>query len=198
MFYSFGNGASTFILLYVDDLMLVSSSRKELDRIQGVLGREFDMSRVSDLTNATFIGLTIKRDRVKGTLSISQESYVMMMLEKFNMSDCNAISTPIEPNLNLTKVSDNCDNCTVPYRELIGTLMFLARGSRPDISFSVGYFSRFMQSFGLVHWNHLRRILRYLKGTSSATLIYKRCNYSAADDISPLNVYIDADFCARY
>lgn len=96
------------------------------------------------------------------------------------MSDCNPVSTPSDPNQKLTK--DMCPTTTeevekmsqVPYQELVGSLLYIAQGSRPDISWAVNNASKFNQNPGQPHWIALKRILRYLKATSNAKLRYSK------------------------
>ena len=58
----------------------------------------------------------------------------------------------------------------IPYKEAIGSLMYAAIGSRPDIAFAVFYLSHFMQNPGTTHWEAVKRVIRYLKGTKDAKL----------------------------
>ncbi|XP_076384592.1 uncharacterized protein LOC143263716 [Megalopta genalis] len=78
---------------------------------------------------------------------------------------------------------------SVPYRELIGSLMFAARVSRPDIEYSVNYMSQFFESYGREHWNAAKIRLRYLMATQNFGIIYG-CSGSQRDLVG----YTDADF----
>src|SRR5579871_2249799 len=77
------------------------------------------------------------------------------------------------------------------YRSIVGALNYLAMVTRPDIAFAIGMVARFMYKPGLAHWQAVKRILRYLKGTADYRLIFKR-NYGA--DNLTLNIYCDADW----
>ena len=87
------------------------------------------------------------------------------------MDQCNATSTPIDLNQKLTEemCSDNNDEMQqmkdVPYMEAVGCLLFAAQITRPDICFAVNMLSRFSQNPGKAHWNAVKRVMRYLKGT---------------------------------
>ena len=63
---------------------------------------------------------------------------------------------------------------SMPYRELIGSLLWVANGTRPDISFAVGSLAKYTSSPGRVHWEALLRILGYLSQTLSHCIRYKR------------------------
>ena len=74
----------------------------------------------------------------------------------------------------------------VPYRELIGGLMYLAVCTRPDIAYAVGVLSRFMMNPGMGHWKVAKGVLRYLKGTVSKGILY--------GESKDIEVYCDSDF----
>lgn len=77
----------------------------------------------------------------------------------------------------------------VPYQVAIGSLLYAAQTTRPDISFAVGTLSKFNSNPGREHWSGVKRVLRYLKGTKNAKIVYKR------DGNSSLLGYADADHC---
>lgn len=76
-----------------------------------------------------------------------------------------------------------------PYRELVGCLMYVMMSCRPDLSASINFFSRYQSSYTECHWNHLKRILRYIKRTIDFELVY-----SKTDNDTPLQGYADADW----
>lgn len=94
------------------------------------------------------------------------------------MEKCNPVSTPIDSCQHIsqemsakTKQDKNIMS-NVPYRQAIGSLLFLAMITRPDISFAVNLLSRYYENPGPLHWGAVKRILRYIKGTSEYTLVY--------------------------
>lgn len=66
--------------------------------------------------------------------------------------------------------------CNVPYQEAIGSIMCAAEGSRPDIAYAVGAFSRYNHNPGSLHWSAVKRLMRYLKKTANWKLTFKRGN----------------------
>lgn len=133
------------------------------------------------------MGMNIEIDRNRRTLTIHQQDYVDRLLDKFGMSDCNGQATPMEQGLKLMR-NENDEKADVPYRELIDSIMFLMLASRPDLCFSIAYLSRFQDNPSETHWNHLKRVVRYLKHTKDVKLVY-RC-----DSESPLSGFVDADW----
>lgn len=115
--------------------------------------------------------MKLTRDRKNGTLCIDQEQYIRDFLDRFGMKNCNTIATPIENTLKLSKsmspkTQEERDYmANVPFQELVGSLLFAAQVSRPDISYAVNFVSRFNKDPGRAHWSAAKRILRFLKAT---------------------------------
>lgn len=117
-----------------------------------------------------------------------QSSYIMEILDRFGMTDCKPVGTPMDSNVKLIK-PDETDQGEkkVPYRELIGALMYLAVSTRPDIAYTVSSLSQFNDCNGPIHWTAAKRVLRYLKGTINQRLIFKQST-------EPLQCYVDTDW----
>lgn len=174
-----------YLLIWVDDLIIMSNDKNEIDSVKNQLRIEFEMK---DLTSNKIIFLGLEIEKVKDELYISQKNLIEKVLDLFLMTDCKPSKIPSEPKLNLL-VGDTADE-TLPYKELIGCLMYIMLGSRPDLCFSVTYFSQFQNCFNKSHWIHLKRVLRYLKSTKNYVLKYKR---SGNTDMV-IKAYVDADF----
>ena len=110
------------------------------------------------------------------------------------MSECNPALTPMEEGIKLSVAmsprtpEEKLGMRAIPYRELVGKLLYLAIATRPDISFAVGVLCRFVENPGQDHWEAGKRILRYLKGTIDMSLVYSR---STSPDL--FTTYSDAD-----
>ncbi|XP_055526933.1 uncharacterized protein LOC129719564 [Wyeomyia smithii] len=104
------------------------------------------------------------------------------------MADCKPISVPMECRLRLQKGEDS-QRTSKPYRELVGCLMYVTLTTRPDLFAAVNYCSQFQSCLTDEHWAHLKRILRYVKGSLDIGLKFQ------ADDEAPvLSVFCDADW----
>lgn len=167
-----------WLIIYVDDIVVTGKS-KEIQKTVKWLKDEFNAKEMGDIKE--FLGMSIKRD--EHSLKINQSALVSKVLKLFNMEDCHDASTPMEPGFKY----DNGQIIDVPYRQLIGSLMYLATTTRPDIMFSVSYLSRFLDKPTENTWKAAKRVLRYLKGTKDLGL-----NYSKSD--SALKTYSDADW----
>ena len=100
----------------------------------------------------------------------NEKTYIESLLKRFDMMECNAVSTPMDAGAKLSKrdcpsEEEKLKMKKVPYQEHIGSLLFLANVSRPDISYSVNFLSRYNSNPGNAHWVDAKRVIRYLKGT---------------------------------
>lgn len=139
---------SVQLLIYVDDIILASSNLELVSIIKSKLMSKFKMKDKGDVRH--FLGLEIYYDRDSGVLKLSQSKYTKGILKRFNMDNCKGSFIPIDPKLKLNLCNDVQNQLTKkPYREMIGCLMYLMLGTRPDICYALNYFSRFSgQSFG--------------------------------------------------
>lgn len=104
------------------------------------------------------------------------------------MSDCNSVQVPMDPNQKLRKSDEAAIADVFPYQQAVGSLMYLTQCTRPDICHAVSYLSRFNNNPNQEHWNAVKRVFRYLKGTKHAKLCYKR------NGSNKLEAYSDADW----
>lgn len=143
--------------------------------------------KIKDLGQAKqILGVNVSIDREKEVITLDQKHYIDLLLSKFNMSECRGVDTPMEKGLSLSKDENNCDS-SLPYRQLIGGLMYLAVMTRPDISYSVSYLSQFNNFFNTSHWKTAKRVLKYLQKTKNVCLKYKKGS-------GQLLGYVDADW----
>lgn len=125
-----------YLLLYVDDIIIAGSNMLKIGEIKYYLKEEFEMEDNGDLDY--FLGLKINYDKTGGKLYINQTQYLEDVLKKFNMDNCNTISTPIESKLNIEEY--NKQECNQPYRQLMGSLMYAMLGLRPNLSNALNFF----------------------------------------------------------
>ena len=110
--------------------------------------------------------LGIEFTREKNRIVMHQTVYISEILDRFNMCDCKAVATPIDSFSKHFRTDNiNCDDKKLPYREIIGSLMYLSIATRPDISHAVSNLSQYVPCYNKSHWIAAKRVLRYLKGT---------------------------------
>jgi hypothetical protein len=179
--------------IHVDDCTITGSSPELLDAYKTRIGTLFKMTDLGPVS--WLLGIEIKRNREARTISLSQQSYITSILQRFNFADAKPLSLPMDPNVQLTSeqspvsVKDIAAMKHVPYREAVGSLMWAAVGTRPDIAFPVGVLSKFLDNPGPAHWEACKRVFRYLLGTKDLRLTYGAGKpglegYSDADGMS--------------
>ena len=127
------------------------------------------------------------------------EEYIDKMLIKFNMQNSTVSPVPALASAVLSK--DQCPRTEeemkqmskVPYRQLIGSLLYASTTLVPQISVAVSKLSEFLNYPGWIHWTEAKRVLRYLKGIKKEKLIYWKDNSS---EKFTLNGYVDSDWGA--
>ncbi|XP_055623094.1 uncharacterized protein LOC129766547 [Toxorhynchites rutilus septentrionalis] len=133
-----------------------------------------------------FMGMRINVDSQRGRVTIDQTAFAERILLRFGMESCNSVSTPVEPGTKLDQVTGNSKNAD--YRQAIGCLMYLMLGTRPDLCYAINLFSRYQDKATNGHWTLLKRVLRYVKGTTSMQLVYQK-----RENVNPLEGYVDSD-----
>ncbi|GKU88975.1 hypothetical protein SLEP1_g3180 [Rubroshorea leprosula] len=157
-----------FFLVYVDDIIVTGNNLSFITSLIRTMGHRFSLKEPSDLSY--FLG--IEAVSVNGCLLLSQHRYIQDLLQKSGMTEAKPVATPLASTSNLLL------NTGVPlpdgleYRKLVGSLQYLAF-TRPDISFAVSRLSQFMHKPTDVHWQALKRVLRYLRGTTSHGILLR-------------------------
>ena len=174
----------TLIIFYVDDILVASKSEDVVRRIKRALSSEFE---VKDLGKAKYC-LGVEFCQSGQQISMSQRGYILELLERFGMSNCKPVATPIDAGSKLKKSETSSSEVDkLPYRELIGALTYLSTTTRPDISFAISSLGQFNNCYGTEHWTAAKRVLRYLKGTLDVGLVF-------SPHSEPVRGYVDADW----
>ncbi|GJX03019.1 ribonuclease H-like domain-containing protein [Tanacetum coccineum] len=173
---------TTFLLLYVNDIVLTASSDRLLHQIIASLHREFSMTDLGALNY--FLGISVTRD--SSGMFLSQRKYAMEILERAHMVGCNSSRTPVDTE---SKLGDGGTPVVDPtlYRSLAGSLQYLTF-TRPDITYAVQQVCLYMHDPREPHFSALKQILRYVQGT----LDYGLQLFSSTTD--SLIAYSDADW----
>ena len=114
----------------------------------------------------TFLGLQIEKQK-DGSVFLCQAAYAEKLMEKFRIHTANPVTILADPHQSLNSIleNDKIEIVNAPYREAVGSLLYLSNGTRPDLSFAVNKASRYLEKPTKAHWNAVKRILKYLKGT---------------------------------
>jgi hypothetical protein len=153
---------------YVDD-SLIAGSRAAVDKVKADIKKVFPIKELGAAKK--IIGIEVRRDRANRIIHLSQRKKIEELLERAKMADCHPVSTPMDPGTRLTDMmcaktdEEKRDMEKIPYASIVGSLLYLSTGTRPDIAYAVGEVSRFMKDPGRGHWAAVKHLLRYLKGT---------------------------------
>ena len=164
------------LLLYVDDMLIVGRNSSRIDNLKKQLSKSFAMKDLGPAKQ--ILGIRICRDRKGKKLYMSQERYINKVLERFNMDKAKVVSSPLSNHFKLRSSQgpstdeEKEDMEKVPYASAVGSLMYAMVCTRPDIAHAVGVVSRFLSNPGREHWDAVKWILRYLRGTSKLTLSF--------------------------
>lgn len=155
---------SVWIILYVDDIIMLGRADEELIAVVCELKNHLDVKDLGRLHH--FLGVSLPRRDGVGFLS--QERYVERILEHYGMKDCKPVQTPMPPTDKTVDVSAPCDN--IRYPEMVGSLSYLCTRTRPDICAGVYIVAISVPTISEINMFAVKNILRYLRGTSRWSL----------------------------
>lgn len=159
---------NVLLTIYVDDGLIVT---KDHSRAMNLIDYLKEYLIVKTMDCKSYLGLEIIRDKKDKSIFITQRQYVKKTLERFGMDNCKPSSTPEEVGqldfANSPKLDDN-----FPFKELVGCLLYMVTCTRPDIAHAVSIASRTSEPTEL-HWNLLKRIMRYLSGTKELGIEFR-------------------------
>ncbi|CAI7776081.1 unnamed protein product [Closterium sp. NIES-53] len=158
-----------FILVYVDDMILLSDSKADMEQMKLSLQQRLKCKDLGDL--AHYLGMAITRNRPARTITLSQSHYIGQVLEKFEMAQAKPVSTPLPFGHQLAP-PPSPSSSSHPYAELVGSLMYAMMCTRPDLSYPISVLARFFGTgrHTTEHWQAAKRVLRYLRGTKDHVL----------------------------
>ena len=179
----------------VDDFVITGTSAA-VAKFKKEIASEWEMTDEGILFWC--LNLRVTRDKNNGLLKIDQEQYVDEILRRFSMEDCNPRATPMDQSpilfSDMCPVREKKDNYeeTFPYASAIGSLLYL-RLTRPDLLVAISILAKFMKNPQKPHWQAVKAIFRYIKGSKSRGLLYKR---TITDKSGPwkLVMWVDSDY----
>ena len=167
---------TTIFALHVDDIIATGSNPHETEQLHDLLKSKWE---ITELGEPTFtLGIAISRNLNNNTISLSQAAKIEQVIEEYGQQDARPVDTPMvtgtqlqRPDKSMPVPADIAEwTERTPYRSLVGSLIYLAVATRPNISYTVGRLASFLDCFALEHWKAAIHILRYLKGTRTYAL----------------------------
>uniref|UniRef100_A0A1J3G9F4 Copia protein n=1 Tax=Noccaea caerulescens TaxID=107243 RepID=A0A1J3G9F4_NOCCA len=157
------------VSLYVDDIIVTGSNMEKIETFKEEMKSEFEMTDLGELSY--FLGMEVKQN--EEGIFLSQENYAQKLLKKFGMQDCKSLSTPLTPHGKTEEGLEKKLEDVTKYLSMIGGMLYLC-ASRPDIMYASSYLSRYMASPLKQHFQEAKRVLRYIKGTLTYGIHFKR------------------------
>lgn len=187
LFYRNQNGSMLLLLVYVDDILITGDSNVQILEVITNLNSRFALKHPGSAHY--FLGIDVTHSSETGTYSLSQSQYILDLLDRHNLTECNSCTTPMSTALKLSKNHGVALTNPTTYRSVVGSLQYLTL-TRPDIAFTVNKLSQFLQCPTDIHWNACKHLLRYLKGTHNLSLVF--CPSSS----SSFSGFADADWAS--
>lgn len=180
----FNDNCSLILAIYVDDGLLLSNDTHLQKQFMAHLKSNFETKFIPC---SSYLGFQIEKQMGSSDIFLHQTSYCNKILQKFGMADCKAASTPEEvgqPSYN----DETPLTSDYPFKDVVGSLLYLVTCTRPDIAHAVSMASRTGKPT-MIHWQRLKRILRYLKGTTNFGIRFR-----GGQESPELVGYSDADY----
>lgn len=171
------------VLVYVDDILVASSNRLLCDDFIKSLSKYFDIKILGFPERFLGIDIHINKNRV---ISLSQEKFLEEVLNNFDMQESHPVKNPILRNVDYSKLIKNQTN--FPFKRALGSLMWLANYTRPDITYATHYLARFQSNPTEEHWIMMKRIFRYLNGTRNSGITFDKRNETV------IEAYVDSSY----
>jgi hypothetical protein len=171
-----GRNLLIIVLVHVDDCSIVATTQPLINTFKIEIKKHVEITDMGELH--WILGIEVKRIREERKIFLSQRSYIDSILRRYGLDELKPVSIPMDTNVRLnssqspTTTDDIAAMRNVPYHEAVGSLMYASLGTRPDITFAVQTVSRFTANPGMAHWEAVKRIFRYLKGSRELWLSY--------------------------
>jgi Reverse transcriptase (RNA-dependent DNA polymerase) len=178
IYHKFSGSKFVFLVLYVDDILLVSNDKNMMRETKKFILKYFDMK---DLGKVSYVlGLKIHRDQNKGILGFSQQAYIDKILKRYSMENYKPGNIPVAKGdkFSLDKCSkielEKSKMHQILYASLIGSLMYAQVCTCPDITYITEMLGRYLSNPGMNHWKAAKMVLRYLQRMKNHMLTYRR------------------------
>lgn len=171
------------LCVYVDDGLIIGKDKRVIVDLLNEMGKSF---QIKTIDGGNFLGMQIKHD--ERSIFLNQQRYIDDMVEKYGSTASKAVSSPLADVKQCFNVENMCTD-KEGYREKIGSLLYCAVNTRPDILFPTTLLARFCENPKKVHQQAATRLIQYLKTNSGTGLLFER----TTDENLKIQVYADAD-----
>ena len=186
IYLKFSNRILLIIGVYVDDLLVTGEKDSDISKFKEHMMHYFEMSNLGHLSS--YLGIKVSQE--VGRITLSQSNYANNILSFSKREECNLVQTPLEARIKFSQQEGPLADSTV-FRSLIGSLRYLTH-TPPNLTYSMGFLSRFMERSTVEHLTTLKRVLRYLRETIGYGLVYLK-----GQSKTRLVGYSDSDFAGN-
>ncbi|THH19984.1 hypothetical protein EUX98_g8666 [Antrodiella citrinella] len=175
------------IIIHVDDMAIFASDKSLMTQVKAEIASHVPITDLGPIK--FFLGLHVDRNRPKHSITLHQSKYIRTILDRFHQADAHTVSTPLDQSAKLCARTNIATGTSpeFPYANAIGSLMYAAVSTRPDISYAVQTLSQFTSNFDQSHINAVKHVFRYLKATPTLGITFR------TSDVT-LSGYSDADW----
>ena len=191
VFYRRGDGEETVTAVATDDMIIASKWLQDVIRLKAELKKHWDLSDMGEIK--WYLSFEVKWDRPQRTISINQQAYIESLADRFRLVNAKPVTTPMAPGVAFTPNEQTSGKKAartkgIPYAEAIGSVLWPAMISRPDVSYAVGVLAQFVQDPNESHWEGVKRVIVYLNTTKDIWLTFGRKSPNLAEG------FCDADW----
>ena len=188
LFTKINKDEKTFVVIWVDDIIITTTSDEEMNRTKNSLKEKFKMKDLGQVS--WFLGMEF--EVTNDGIYLSQQRYIRNILERFGMADSNPRETPCEIKIDeYEKKIINSKEDIKTYRKIVGSLIYAMTCSRPDLSYVVTKLSQSLENPSEGDWMTIKQVLRYLKGTQNQKLFYGKTQNNLE-----ISGYCDSDWAS--
>lgn len=178
------NHGTVFFLVWVDDILVGGATEAAVGAGKQLITKRFDVRDMGIVSS--FLGMRIVHHQPSGQVTLSNPGHVATLLETYGMADAKRNATPLAVGASLIRTGEKQLPAGNRYAEMVGSLLYLATSTRPDIAFAAGVLARFMSEPEEPHWVAAKGVLRYLAGTPEVGITF--------GGAQPLEGYTDSDY----
>lgn len=181
------SGEGVMVLCYVDDLLIMAENETKMADLKRKLGTRLpanDMGIALD-----FLGM--KLIHAEGSVTLVQSKYAAALVQDLGLSQCSGSAIPCDPTGDLSTPSEEAADEGFGYRSIIGSLLYIATHTRPDIAVATSMLARHVEYPSKKHQEAVMKVVKYLKQT---------CRYGlklAAGDGDQLSAHVDANWAGE-
>ena len=169
----------------MDDIPIYSADTPHLTAVIKDLKMAFEISDHGKGSFLLGLHITYTTERI----ALTQELYIGTILSRFGMENSNTVSTPLPKGIILTKgIMEQPKDQVTTYQSMIGSLMYLVTGTRPDLAYTMSFLAQFSSCPTEEHIKGAKQVFRYVNGTRNLGLFYPHTKTNA------IALYVDADF----